>query len=165
MSSAGRGRRSARVLAAKQRLVEPDEVTIDCSSSDTTSNTASVSHPSSPRLSTPPPYSPSSSNPVSPSKAGFLRIDHLLKLGEMREENIENSTIAIAALTALSAGECALLPSWKETIKERLKLAAEEEKSSAILAPAEGAGQLRVSLVNGKRRPRKTSKRTRIYTF
>lgn len=41
----------------------------------------------------------------------------------------------------------------------------ESDKSSAIVDALEGAGQLRISLVNAKRRPRKASKKTRIYTF
>lgn len=165
MSSAGRGRRSARVAIASSKALEAEEATLDGSASETTSNSATASHPSSPRISTPPPYSPCSSIPNSPSKAGFVRIDQFLKHSDCVEENIENSTIAIAALTALAAGECALIPSLESTLKERMKLSSEVEKSSAIVEAVEGAGQLRISLVNAKRRPRKASKKTRIYTF
>lgn len=165
MSSGGRARRSARVAAAKIKPVEREESQLDASVSDTTSNSATASHPSSPRIPTPPPQSPCSSNPTSPSKRGFVRLDHLFKLGELREENIENSAVAIAALAALASGENNLIPSWDSCIKERLKMQAEAEKTSAVLETGDGAGQLRISVVNSKRRPRKSSKKTRIFTF
>jgi hypothetical protein len=165
MSSRARTRRSSPVAATKLKPLEGEESTLDGSFSETTSNSATASHPSSPRLNTPPPQSPSSSNPASPNKRGFVRLDHFFKLGEKRQENIENSAVAIAALTALASGESALIPSWDNCIKERLQMQANGERMSTVVDTGEGSGQLRISLVNTKRRPRKASKKTKIYTF
>jgi hypothetical protein len=157
------------VAANKLKAPDVEESLADASISESTSNSTTTSHPSSPRNTTPPPSSPSSvpSSPQfgSPSKRGFVRLDHLLKLGDMREENIENSTMAIAALTALASGESQLIPSWDSAIRSKLQLANEGLHTSAVVDAVEGSGQLRISLVGSKRRPRKTSKKTRIYTF
>lgn len=165
MSGRARGRRSSRAPVAKSKALEPEEGLGDVSTSETTSNSATASHPSSPRITSPPPRSPSSSNPASPSKSGFVRIDTFLKTREQREENIENSAAAIAALTALATGESALIPSWDSCIRERLQMQSDAERRSTIIDSVEGSGLLRISLVNSKRRVRKASKKTRIYTF